>query len=329
MKPVYEITVGSLKVNNKGESQRDLLSLNSHLTMSESSNLCMLELSGGKDPVKPEDKVEITLGNSESKYKVFTGYILKVEKRESREIITAVDDLHKLKYINHEAAYQDVDCKAVVEDILSKAKIKSAKIDKGPKLGSYYIRKNPKADYQLRQLAESAGADVYCDAEGKVNFRQHPLKSTEHSFEAITDYNFSTDLMPYDSVLAYGEGAASLEGAKKAHWLLGDLDSVCGKAKIDDKGKVTAGSLGQNTKAFSHGALRSGQAAEDSATAQAELIASKMIRGYIELSGCPQVQLGDSVKIAEWAEGLPKKSLTVRCLIHSFTKAGFTSRVEF
>jgi hypothetical protein len=338
----YRITIGSQSLSNKAtDNERLLLSATIRLAMDGHGNSCELLL-GDAENIAPKllDNVTVELDAGTGMKKIFTGTVDTVRINATEQRITAFDNLNQLGRLHTEASYENVNADFVVKDLLKQADISAGTINKGVKLSALVISKNTTALSQLLQLASWCGSDLYSDGEGKAHFTLVKETGKECSFQyGINVQRLELQATPpaYDSVEIMGEGAASSQGAEKFYWLVKDLAGVSGKAAIDAKGVVKTGQLGKKPRRLILGAVRSGETANQVAENTMQALAGRWLRGKMVVTGAPQIQLADSVKISD----LPDKhsatsllqgghTLRVRGICHTLDrKRGFMTEVEF
>lgn len=327
--------------NNPRGSDRQLLQIQVELGMDGAGGWCSVELAGADfAPVQPGEAVHIKLDGGQGLVSVFTGAAEAVETTATTQRIKASDALTKLARIEVEAAYAEVHADFIIKDLLSKAGAKPGTVAKGPNLPSYLVHRGPRALGHLRKLAQLCGADLYTDGAGAVHCAVPRTGSADHSFnygENIIVMALQRAQPAYDSVEVWGEGAASSAGADKAHWLCTDLSGVSGKAALDASGHVVAGKLGKQPIRIRDGAIRSGGAAQDVASARMTAIAAGWIRGRMEVFGTPAVMPGDLIGLkklpathaaSRLLEG--GRALRVRSVRHVLDRErGFVTRLEF
>ncbi|HSP77089.1 MAG TPA: hypothetical protein VLQ93_01070, partial [Myxococcaceae bacterium] len=109
------------------------------------------------------------------------------------------------------------------------------------------------------------------------------------------------------------------------------LESVSGKAALGASGAVTPGQEGERPLQVVEGAVRSGEAARALAEARMAAVASRAVRGFLEVLGTPGVTPGDSVLLEDLpGEGTPLPALRVRHVRHRLdSHHGFITRVDF
>ena len=331
-----EVRIGSLTASTTPKRQaRQLLALAGELGMGGVGGRCVVEIADPSlSPPSLGDSVQVSLGKGDGTTPVFTGEVHAVTRTANAFRITAMDGLAKLATFDVEVAYENKSAGAIVKDVLGQAGVDAGTVEDGPTLGTWLMHKGPRALRHLQRLAELCGADLFSDGEGKVCFITPSTKGDEHTFKYGGDVLalHLEDATPgFDSFSVWGEGAASSQGAGKEHWLVKDLSSVNGKASVGEAGSVTPGQEGDRPQLVLDGSVRSGEAAKAVAEALAAAVASRAVRGFLQVLGAPEVKPGDSVKVS----GLPGDSvapgpLRVRRVRHRLdSRVGFVTRVDF
>lgn len=332
-----EIQIGSVTASTAPKrEQRALIRLVSELGMGGAGGRCVLEIAGpALAPPAAGDPVTVAFGDGQSSTTVFTGEVQQVTRTAVSLRVTAVDGLAKLARTDVESAYEGKTAGAIVKDVLSQAGASAGTVHDGPTFASYALHRGPRALRHLQRLAELCGADLYADGDGKVCFTTPDEAGAEHSLkygEHILQLSLEDAPPAFDSVVVWGEGAASAKGAGKEHWLISDLSSVSGKAAAGERGTVMAGQEGDRPLQVVDGAVRSGEAAQEVARGRAAAIASRAVRGFLVVLGDPTIAPGDTVAI----ESLPAErpapagpSMRVRRVRHTLeASGGFVTRVE-
>ena len=303
--------------------------------------MCRAELSGAEfDPLAIGDSVTVKLDSGGGMLTVFTGEVSAFAAGAGAQSLTALDGVAKLAGREVSGAYEDVSLDSIIKDLISQAGATAGEVCTGPQVPFYAVHRTPTLLVQLRTLAEACGADIYSKGDGKVHVATPGQGASEHSFqfgENVLFLELARVQLPWDSVEVWGEGAASSQGADKAHWLTADLSGVSGKAALSESGSVSGGKLGSRPRLIRDGALRSGGAAEDSAKARMTWLATRRLSGRLEAYGASAVMPGDHVKL----EKLPAQHaaatllsaggpLRVRGVRHLLDRArGLVTRLEF
>lgn len=331
-----QVEIGPLTASTTPRPEaRQLLSLVGELEMGGAGGRCVVELAGPSlSPPSLGDRVRVSLGDERGLTPIFTGEVLGSTRTVTALRISAVDGLTKLARMDVEGYYEDQTAGAIVRDVLGQAGLEAGTIADGPTLGRYTLHRGPRALRHLQRLAELCGADLYTDGEGRVCFTTPSEQGTRHTFRYgrdVLQFHLESAQPAFDSVVVRGEGAADTQGSDKAHWLVTDLESVSGKAALGASGAVTPGQEGERPLQVMEGAVRSGEAARALAEARMAAVASRAVRGFLEVLGSPSVTPGDDVLVEDLpGEGAPLPALRVRRVRHRLdSHHGFVTRVDF
>ncbi|RDE52171.1 MAG: hypothetical protein DVS81_02775 [Candidatus Accumulibacter meliphilus] len=338
----YRIEIGRQTASSDAaQSRRQLLSLLVRLGMDGAGGVCEL-LFGDPETTAPQagEALRVDLDAGNGLRKVFTGTVDTVRIDAGGQHVTAYDDLRKLASLETEASYENVDVDFVIKDVLQQAGVTTGRITKGFNLPSYVLSRSPGALRQVLDLADWCGADLFTDGEGKAHFVTPGEQGAAHGFEYtmnLLQIEIRATPPIHDSVEIFGEGAAGSQGADKFCWLASDLAGVSGRAAIDPQGTVAVGQTGQRPRRLTLGVVRSGEAAQHVAEAQMRALASRWLRGRLEVIGRPGVMPGDRVRLV----GIPPRhaaaellsgphALRVRQVSHVLSRRrGFVTRMEF
>ncbi|MCG8422767.1 MAG: hypothetical protein MJE77_33040 [Proteobacteria bacterium] len=338
----YHATIGSQIASSRpNQGERQLLALFSELSMDSIGGRCRLELGGNRvEAPAPGDAISVELSAGESSAAVFTGEVEAVEVTATSQRIVASDGLVKLGRLDIEVTYEDVSVDFIVKDLLDQAGISIGTIDTGPDLAVYVIHRGPRALHYAQELAALCGADLYTDGRGAAHFASPRQGAADHRFsygESVISLDLYRPPLVVDSIAVWGEGAAGSKGADKTHWLASDLAGVSGKAAIDASGATTSGSLGQSPRQLKSGAVRTGEAAQACADGHMAALASRRVRGRVDIFGTPGIEPGDLIDIADLPDQhaatsalLKNHTLRVRQVRHLMSRRrGYITRLEF
>jgi hypothetical protein len=300
--------------------------------------VCELDLivPAGASLPTPGQPLAVALGLDGDESPVFTGEIVAVQVGESWVRVVASDARARLACTYVFASYEAQAPGKIVRDLLGQAKVDLGKAADGPELASYVVFPQVSVLRHVERLAELMGADLFVDADGKLNLGAGDAKA------ASIDFGYGAGLLSAalehagsvrEGVEVWGEGAASSKGSDKAHWLPDDLGGVTGKGTVSEARKFT--SAGPRVDFVQDGALRTGSAAGDAAEGRAAAL-DRPLRGVLEVSGAAAVAPTDVVTISALPDGHPlaaileQGTLRVRRVRHQLdTTRGFTTRLEF
>lgn len=327
----YVATVGPYRADSDPrQGDRLLLSLVVERGM-DAPGRCIIELADPLHaPVEPGATVTVKLDVGNGGRNVFTGEAYASAVTTTGQIVRAADGLVKLARAHMEATYADVTSDFVLKDLIARAGAQLGTVAPGPSLGGYVVHRQPRALHHCGVLAALAGADLWTDGDGKVQCAPPKSGGADHRFklgENILALDLQGEAPAADGIEVWGEGAAGSNGADAAHWLTTDLAGVAGKAAVTG-GAAQPDQSGTHPIRLNAGAVRAGDAAAKVATAWAEAVAARGVRGRIEVAGAPEVEPGDLVGV----DGLPQdhaaakmlaggKSLRVRSVRHALDRA--------
>ncbi|RKH68279.1 contractile injection system protein, VgrG/Pvc8 family [Corallococcus llansteffanensis] len=336
----YEVSVGSLVASSQPQKGTSLLrSLTCGLTMDGAGGWCSLDLVCTGAPPRPGEAAQVSLDAGSGRATVFTGEVLSTRVTPESARVQGVDGLTRLARLEVSEAYEQMSAGSIVRELVRKANLGVGTIEDGPRLPSYLLHQGPSALHYLRRLAEQCGFDLYTDGAGKVHFASPRRGGADHTF-AYPKQVLKAELLQvqpsFDSMTVWGEGAASVQGTARGHWLVRDLASVSGKASLGASGAVQAGRLGKTPRTVRDGAVRSGGDAAARAQARMAAVGSRVLRGFVEVLGSPALKPGALVKIDEVPTNHPARALVagkvlrVRGVRHSLgLRTGFITRMEF
>lgn len=336
----YAVTIGSFQASSQaGQGNGYVRSIVSELSMDGAGGRCYLELvASDSAPPAPGDATTISLDGGNGSVTVFTGVVMETQGTPETALIVGTDALARLARLDVSGAYEQTSAGSIVSELVQQAGATAGTIEDGPTFPSYALHRGPRALRHIQRLAEQCGFDLYTDGEGQVHFAAPRQGQADHTFTYRTQVlkaELRRSPPAYDGVAVWGEGAASTQGAEKAHWLVADLSSVTGTAAVDGELTVRAGSEGALSREVRDGAMRTGDDAATQARMRMAALASRPLRGFIEVLGSPAVKPGDLIQLEEISAGHPvgslasNKVLRVRAVRHTLSaRAGFVTRME-
>ena len=336
----YQVTIGSFQASSRaGQGNGAVRSIMSELTMDGAGGRCHLELvASDAAPPQPGDATTISLDAGNGSVTVFTGTVMETRTTPETALIVGTDALASLARLDVSAAYEDTAAGALVSELVQQAGATAGTIEDGPTFNRYALHRGPRALRHIQRLAEQCGFDVYTDGEGQVHFAAPRQGASDHTFTYRTQVlKASLQRSPpaQDGVVVWGEGAASTQGTEKAHWLVADLSSVQGKAAVNASLRVQAGGEGRFPREVRDGAVRTGDDAATQARMRMAALASRPLRGFLEVLGAPAVKPGDLIQLEDIPSTQPVhalatgKVLRVRAVRHTLSaRAGFVTRME-
>jgi hypothetical protein len=238
------------------------------------------------------DVISIALGERDAETDVFTGEVSDVLAGADGVVIEALAATSALSRTRRNQTYLGQSIAEIVRDLASD--VDTADVQGDLTLDAYAVDDRRPVWEHLIDLAELAGADLGCSAEG--GFRFVPVKTGA----AQISLRYGADLLAWSfgpartgtAPAVAAQGAASEQGADKWHWI---ARTPTGKG--DGPLRVLA-------------ALRTTDAAESVSTAWTQRAARAALRGSLSIVGRPEPRPGDLVELAE----LPDAPGTLRLL---------------
>ena len=284
------------------------------------------------------DRVTIHLDDGGGERPVFTGELDHVGATPTAWQLRAHDGLPRLARLELERVWTDTTADAVLRDLLTAARLTVGNICPGPALRCFHALRGPRGLRLAEALLARMGAELIIAADGKAHVLTPTPAAAQHTL------TWGVDLLDLDltrrpptraGVIVHGEGARDTLGASKAHWLPRDTTNLVGRAHIDPDGAVTPGDAATTGLTIVDGALDTAAACKAVATATANLLAARPLRGSLLTLGRPAIAPGQWLALA----GLPKdhalarvladQPLRARRVTHRFdASSGFTTRVE-
>lgn len=331
----FDVQIGSFSAKSgNGESEWYLTSVSTDLGIGGIGR-ATLQLSATNASVPDvDDDVIIKVDDKQ----VFAGFVFGIEASPDTLLIHATDGLAKLAKLEVQGVYEDKTAGDIAKDILGQAGLQTGTVDDGPQFGSYVVHRGPRAMRHLEQLADRAGVSVYADPEGKIQFTAPKTGSADHTFDYMT-HVLHTELRAeppaFDSAIVWGEGAAGEKGKDKAHWLVTKLSSLNGKSAVDASLDVQANKEGDYPLTVRDGSVRAKADAADQAKARMAQIASRRLRGFVEVIGDATIEPGQLIEIKKVPDKHPLhplldgQVLRVRRVKQTFNaRRGFVTRIE-
>jgi hypothetical protein len=180
---------------------------------------------------KVDDPVSVELGTGESTTKVFTGKVKGIEYSLDTVTVVAVSQVEMLARTCLNKVYESKSCGDIIKDLASAAEVKTGTIDEGIRFPRYIVMNSRNTFQHIKQLAKYCGADVFTDAEDKLNCKVY--KSA-----AGTSFKFGSDILNIekeelaqlvDGIQISGESPAGQGQSEEANYWL-KKEAVSGSA---------------------------------------------------------------------------------------------------
>lgn len=325
LNPAYKLTIGNQVVDTTDKPQAstvvDLTVALDLETPAHSFTLVLGQVGGLK--VKQDDQTKIELGYADNGglEEVITGLVDAVEPTLTTTRVVGFSAAALLRTFADET-YEGKTAGEIVSDLADKASVDVDTADDGITFPAYVVDGRRSVYYDMRDLAELCGFDLYINPAGSLVFEKFTTGKTVHVLE-YAKHIIELDvrrLPPLASeVTSWGESPGSGHGDNAWAWLTKDFSGLSG----------TAGS-GTPTLLLEKPALRTSDAAAAAADAAETGIQRRKLRGRVLILGDPAVKLGDALRLS----GLPQEDLDgdyqVRAVTHRITKTGgFTTAIDF
>lgn len=323
LRPAYRVVIGDEVIDTTGEPRAStVVELTVRLDMdTPADGFTLLQGQVGGLRAAPGDDASIDLGYADGDnglVRVITGTVVAVEPGLETKRIVGHSKADALLRTFTDKTFEDVTAGDIVRSLAGDAGVDVERVDDGPQLPAYVVDGRRNAARHLRDLAFLAGFDTYLTAEGGLVFEVfagsrtvHVLKYGEHVLEA----ELARVRPRAGTVETWGESPGSSRGDESWAWLTKDFSPRRG----------TAGS-GSPSLLVERPALRTAQAAATAATAIAEVLDERAVRGRVRIQGRPQVALGDLVRLEKFppTAGVDEidGNYQVRGVCHRITKTG-------
>jgi phage protein D len=325
--PAYKLQIGSRTVDTTDEPRAStLVDLTVSLDLDTPVDSATLVL-GRVDGLHParEDDLAIDLGYADDDAgltRVLTGAIVTAEPGLVTSRAVGHGAGHPLLRTFADRTFEDSTAGAIVRELADAAGVNVARVEDGISFPAYVVDGRRSISEHLRDLADLCGFDAYVDADGDLVFERFATGRTVHVLEHAVDL-LALDALEAPAragvVEAWGEGPGGSRGGEAWAWLTKDFAASRG-----------SGGTGSPTLLLERPALRTAVAAASAARAFVTAIGRRSLRGRLVTLGCPEIQLGDAIRIRSAPEEDLNASFQVRSVTHRLSKAGgFLSVVGF
>ena len=317
----------SLLAGAPGDPWREhLLSL--RLRRASAPNVDVLELLVGAVATAPavaiadEGSVSLT-GSDGSDTPVFTGKVDGIHDRPNGlRLVTATNGSRELAQARLNRSFEQQDAAAIVKALGSELGLSSEVAGDPPTLPRFVVDDRLSLYGHIARLAALNGCVACIAADGTLKVKEpaadaEPTASVTYGVD-ILDFALGERAPHTAAVQVTGEGAAGDQGSDAWYWLRKDPAS----------NQSTAGS-GTPQRTYSMGVLRSADDVETFAAARLQRAAEAATRGWLLISGAPQVEPGDNVKVSGMAQSSLDGTYRVLEIVHEFdARRGYRSRLR-
>jgi phage protein D len=253
---------------------------------------------------------------------VFTGKVDGIHERaSSARLVTASNGSCDLALARLNRSFEQQDTGQIIQALASELGLSSDVPSNVPTLPRFVIDDRLSLYAHIANLAALSGYLVSIAADGGIAVKDpaaggEPAARITYGIDVL-DFRLGERAAQVASVQVTGEGAAGDQGSDAWYWLRKDPAS----------NQSTAGS-GAPLRTVSIGALRSADAVATLASAKLQRASEVATRGWLVISGTPQIEPGDNVELS----GMPQTSLNgsyrVDEIVHEFdARRGFRSRL--
>lgn len=249
---------------------------------------------------------------------VFTGQVESVRRSLDGTVrIVATDGGAQLARLRLDQSYEQQNAGDIVRDLAGRLGILTDAVEDGVDLPFYVIDSRAGAYEHVARLARKSGALAHFTPEGRMKFAAYTLGQP-------VSFSYGADILTLDvweaaalagAVSVVGEGAAGSEGSDAWNWLINDPAAVTASAGSGEPGRTV-----------SDAALRSRQAAQTAADAEAERESNMRVTGRLLVPGAPAVTVGATIETAGAPDDALNGQWMVRRVRHQLRKLrGFTT----
>jgi phage protein D len=250
------------------------------------------------------------------------------------------------KLLNHRrsATYEGQSAGSIVNDLAGAAGLDTGEISEGPELPAFAVDRRRSAWAHVKSLADRLGYELYCDREGKLQFRAHGAAAQLDSAGGLgalagaaasvlgagaarEGYAFGKHLLRLEAarrtpelaaMIVGGESPSSTEGDATAHWL----------TRNDADYRGSAGN-GAPESLRADGAARTKDLADRFAAGLLSRANRRAHEITLRILGRPSLELGQELEVSAVPDALGNGSGYVRALRHRFdSEAGFITEVR-
>ena len=314
----YKIIIGSESFQS-GKNQA-LLDLRTDASLADPVHTCRIRLSAAQTlKAKLKDPISIELGYGSSLQKVFTGQLTDFCQGHAELTLTGLSSFSALVGNAYNLVFEKSTAADLAKAVLSRAKVKTGKIENGLKFATYRMSETRSLYANLKALAQQCGFDFYADEQDKAFFKKHTLGAPESFTYGQNILGGSKTLLPsaLDGVQVYGESPASKKGDKTSSWLTkkpvkGSSGKTSGHVLTLQEPTATTDSLAKNMAKNIHTAHQQKSA------------------GKLHVLGAPKVALSGTIKTNQFPNTALNGTFKVVGISHRLNfKTGFTTHIFY
>jgi phage protein D len=272
--------------------------------------------------IADEGSVSLT-GSDGSDTEVFTGTVDGIHDRpDGARLVTATNGSRALAQARANRSFEQQDAGAIIEALASELGLSTELPGGAPMLPRFVVDDRISLYGHIARLAALSGHVACIAADGTLKVKD-PVADAEPSARIaygvdLLDFALGERAPHTAAVQITGEGAAGDQGSDAWYWL----------RKDPAPNQSTAGS-GAPLRTVSVGALRSAEAAEKLAAAKLQRAAEAATRGWLLISGAPQIEPGDNVEVTGLRQPSLDGAYRVDDVVHEFdARRGYRSRLR-
>lgn len=218
MKPVYSITIGSLKLSNQDGKHGGILGIQVKSEVNQIGEAKLILPANLEVSVELNDEVEISLGDKRPDT-VFSGVVSDITRKLNQVIIRVVSRMVVLSTHHRNALYEQQTCGNIARDLIGTFEIPLGKIDEGIEYPVYIIDGSHSVYSHLLELSKQNGLFLYANAEDQLSMTT-PQAGMTHLFaygRNIIAFEHEGLLENVSGVKVYGESPLSHGQGKEAY----------------------------------------------------------------------------------------------------------------
>lgn len=285
------------------------------------------------------EALTLELGHDGDNELVFTGAVVAVNSMLGGIRVQALGKAQGLLTLRAGGAYENQSAGAIVRDLAAKADVSVGTIDDGPTLPVFYVTSHRSAYYQLYELAQALGLEMFTTVDGNLQFRAlgeaanldsglgtgSALSAVGAALGAGEVYRYGEHVLSirhrkseldWQQVHIGGESPMSELGDSTAHWLTANETDYTGVAGSGERSRTFIDPWGRSQDL----ADRIAEGRLISLTRSANQIAALVM-------GRPSLELGDDVRTDAFGNDTLNQAGYIHCLEHRFGSSwGFLTR---
>ena len=342
LKPTFSLTIGDLSSSsdNPVAGPQSFRVLRDMALPADALQITLME----RAEIDLGAEVTLSLGYEGEEETVFTGSVARLRPGVKGVQIDGVGQMNALLNLRTSAIFENQTPGSIARDLIDQAGLEAGTIDEGPSLPAFAIDRRLSGYQHLQGLADRLGYELYTDRDGAVMF--HALGDAaglDAAGGGLLDaaagavggllgggsegYLFGQHLLnatgqrqppAWGRVWVGGESPMSGQGDNTAHWLTTNDADYQGAAGSDEPTLLRRDPVARTkdlADRFAAGHLALAQRVTHQVT--------------IRLLGRPQLDLGETLSVADVPDPLVNGEGYLRAIRHQFSaQTGFTTTVR-